>query len=421
MSLRLLALGLALAAALASPRALAKGKDKDRPPPLDPPKTGVTDLMGSSGKIRMGVPKDYDAKRFYPLFFVLHPGSEPAPDPWIDAWSEELPKKGWIVAGPHTIGDYGNESSVEPLKTALAKVKDVYRIDDRRVVIGGHATGANMAWQMATVAPNLFAGVVAWNGGVPPGIFAQVRQRLAGKPAFLFTGAKDTYYRPEQAEKDRKELEFAKLAVTLEVRPDWANDFSKATVPKVAEWLAGVWPPGAYREKAAALEAAIAKKDFAAAQAAAKELRADLKKNPYFAFEARAKELEDALLAAGRALVEDAKAQVAANKPLLALERAEAAAKALKGLKPVDAEAAAALAALRKDPAVVGALAQKKAEESVSTYMERAAAAEAKGDLAKALDWYRKAAALGETSRKAEADAKVAELEPKVGAGMETR
>ena len=410
----------ALALVLLSPHAFAKGKEKDKPPP-EPPKTGNHNLPVPGGYARMGVPADYDAKRHHPLFFLLPPGGS-KPEDWADAWSQVLVKRGWIVAAPHQPGDWQNEGSVEPLKSVLRKVKSVYTIDDRRVVVAGHIAGANMAFRMAVVEPSLFAAVVGINGGPSPADLGQAK-RFAGKPAYLFTGDKDDFYPPDQAKKDKTQLDFAKVATTLDVRPEWKNDFSHATVPKVAEWADEVWPPGTYRGLAKALEAAIEAKDFAAAQAALKDLQGDLKKNPYPAFEARAAALAEAMLAAGRALIEDAKKQVGENKPLLALERAEAAVKAVRGLKPVDAEASAALAALRKDPAVVAALAQKKAEEQASSYMEKAEAAEAKGDLAKALDGYRKVAALGETSRKADAEKKVAELEPKVGAeaGMETR
>jgi predicted esterase len=406
--------------ALAADPALAKGKDKDKPP-VEPPKTGVFDLPIPPTYVRMGVPKDYDAKRYYPLFFLLGPGAQ-KPNDWADAWSEELNKRGWIVAAPFLEGDYQNEGHVEPLKSALRRVMSTYRIDDRRVVIAGHISGANMAWRLAVVEPNLFAAVVGMNGG-----FANADQnltkKLAGKPAFLFTGEKDTFYTPDQAKKDKAFLDFVKVPTTVEVRAGWGNDFSRETVPKVADWLGDVWPPGTYREKAKALEAAIAAKDFAAAQTALKELQADLKKTPYLAFEVRAAELSDRMLAAARALVEESKRFLAEEKPLVALERAEAAAKTLKGLKPVDAEATAALAALRKDPVVVAALARKKAEEQASSTMEKAEAAEAKGDLAKALDLYRRVVALGESSRKGDAEKKVAELEAKVGAGagMETR
>jgi hypothetical protein len=48
--------------------------------------------------------------------------------------------------------------------------------------------------------------------------------------------------------------------------------------------------------------------------------------------------------------------------------------------------------------------------------MGRAAAAEAKGDFARALDLYKKVVALGDTTKKAEAEQKVQEIEPKVAA-----
>jgi predicted esterase len=414
------ALALVAAALVAgAPPAAAKGKPAAPAPPADAPK-GKSNLEDPPGYVRMGVPDDYDASKWWPLFFLLSPGGQ-KPDDWADAWSEVLPAKGWIVAAPYAMSDWENEGSVEPLKAALRRVQARYRIDDRRIVIAGHIAGANMAFRMAVVEPDLFAAVVGMNGGVPNADLGMIK-RLAGKRVFLFSGEKDGFYSPDMLQRDASQLEFAKALVTKEVRPAWGNDFSRQTVPKVAEWLAEVWPAGAYREKASALEAAVAKKDFAAGQAALKDLRAELKKNPYPAFEGRAQALEAALFDAGRALVADARRFLDEEKPLVALERAEAAVKAVKGLKPVDAEAAAALAALRKDPKVLAALAQKKAEDQASTYMERAAAAEGRNDLGKALDWYRKAAAL-ETSQKAEAERKVTELEALAGlaAGMETR
>ena len=100
--------------------------------------------------------------------------------------------------------------------------------------------------------------------------------------------------------------------------------------------------------------------------------------------------------------------------PLGAVAKAEALARTLKGVKPWDADLAKAIAALKKDPRVTAALRQKQAEDQGAAFLDRAAALEAKGDLTKALEWCKKAAALV-WSRQDEAKAKVAELEAKVG------
>jgi predicted esterase len=406
------ALALAAVALLLAPSSPALAKDKDKPKPTA--KTGVFQLpaLAPAKYVQMAVPKDYDPARAYPLLFLLHP-SDSTPDAFVGAWWEELEKRGWIVAGP-AFEFWDNEESIRPVLNTLAKVQEEYRIDDRRVVLAGHNAGANMAWRMATRSPETWAAVVAFSGEITDPDRSQIK-KLAGKPVYVFRGAKDTQsYTAPMLERDKKVLEAWKVPATFEVRPDWAFDFPKPSLPAIVAWVDAVWPPGAYREKAAAVEEALRARDVPVAMKAHAELAAELKKNPYPAYDSRAADLWKEVLALGRALVADAKAMVEAE-PLEAVVRMEAAVKAVRGLKPVDAEAAAAMTALKKEPRVVAAVRKKEAEAQAVTYIGRAEAAEAKGDLAKALEWYRKAAALGDTSKKAEADAKVAELEPKVG------
>jgi predicted esterase len=407
------ALALAAAAALLgglAPPALAKGRDK----PKDAPKTGVFQMpaMAPAKYVQMAVPADYDAARYYPLLFLLHP-SDSKPDDFVGAWWEVLEKRGWIVAGP-AFEFWDNEESIRPVTYALSKVKETYRIDDRRVILVGHNAGANMAWRMATRVPEAWSAVIAVSGEITDQDRSALK-KVAGKPVYVFRGAKDTQsYTVPMFDRDKRLLEAFKIDATYEVRPDWGFDFPKPSLPAMVEWMEKVWPPGAYRERAQQVEQALRTKDVAAAMKAQEALLLELKQNPYPAFDARASDLSLEVLALGRSLVADAKALVEAS-PLEAVTRMEAAVKAVRGLKPVDSEAAAALAALKKDPRVVAAVRKKEAEALAVTYIQRADAAEAKGDLAKALEWYRKAAALGDTSKKAEADAKVAELEGKVG------
>jgi hypothetical protein len=236
---------------------------------------------------------------------------------------------------------------------------------------------------------------------------------FTGRPAYLFRGAKDTYYDADMLAMDKKFLDVAKVPVTIEVKDGWASELPIDSLGKIAEWIDGVWPPGAYRERAQALRQALDAKDVPGAQAALTALQAELKKSPYAAFDAKAKAMAAELEAVFRERFEEIGKLVEAD-PAAAVERAEEAAKALKGVKPWEAEAQKALAALRKDPRVVEALRKKEAETSGASYMEKAAAAETKGDLAKALEWYRKAAGLA-WSRADEAKQKVTELEAKAG------
>jgi predicted esterase len=393
-----------------APEAAAKGNPRAK----EPPKTGVfrLDVVGAPFQyIQMAVPKDYDPAKWAPLVFFLANDAQSV-DTWVAAWGESLPDKGWIVASP-VIDTWDNAESIEPLKKALEEVKSRYHVDDRRFVLAGHAAGANMAWCLAASDPATWTAILAMNGEVPapaqPGL-----KGLAGKPVYLFSGDKDSYYTKEMVEKDKKLLDYAKVKLTVEAKKDWASDFPRTSVFAITQWLGTIWPPGAYREKADLVEKALEAKDLAGAVAALKDLNAELRRSPYPAFESRAAGYEKAAQDLGRGLLADAKALLAADA-LAALEKTEAAVKAVKGLGPVEKEAAAALAALKKDPAVLAAQKRKENEVLAVGYMEKGMAAEAKADGPKALEWYRKVVALGETSKKDEAAKRISEIESTLG------
>ena len=405
----LAALPLAALAFAASPAA-AKGKPKK-----EPPKTGQFQIDVPPVYISMSVPADYDPNKWYPLLWILHP--DPVkPEVIVGAWAENPIAKTWILASRYS-PSYDSEETIKPLMEALATVKAAYHVDERRVVLAGHNAGALMAWRLFTREPTAWAGLVTMSGELPDGDRNQSALKpLAGKPVYLFRGANDSYYTQNMLDRDKKLLESMKIPLTVDVLKDWAVDFPRPSIGAIAAWVDGVWPAGAYREKAEIVAKALDAKDLPAASAALTSLRSELKKSPYPAFDERADAYQKALLDQGRARLTEAKRLLDAGAGLQALEAYEAAAAGLRGIKPLDAEAAAGLAAAKKAPVVVEALRKKEAESSASLTMERAAAAEAKGDFARALELYKKVVALGDTSKKAEAEQKVQEIEPKVAA-----
>ena len=401
------------------PGRLAEAKDPKGKAPVGPPKTGTFQLPAAPPVkyILMSVPKDYDPAKYYPLLFVLHPMSDDSkgsePEAFIGAWGEVLSSKGWILASP-ACPLYDNEASLSPIMDSLKRVREAYKIDDRRTVIVGHNAGAMMAWRVFVTNPKEFSAIVALSGEVPQQDRSTLKS-LAGKSAYIFRGSKDTYYTEAMLKTDTKYLEFAKVVVKAETKADWGLEFPRESAPEIAKWIDAQWPPGAYREKADAVEKALAAKDLAASATALRDLGVELRKAPYPAFSARLLGYIADYEGQGRSLIEAAAKMVEAD-PLGALAQMEGALKALKGQPPLEGEATKALAALKKAPAVVEALRKKEAEAQASSYMEKAAALEAKGDLGKALEAFKKAAAL-DSSRKEEAQKKVAELEPKVGGG----
>jgi len=417
MNLRRPLASLALAAAALVPSGTcAFAKDKVPPPK---PKTGTSQLaaMPPSEYIHMAVPADYDPKKWYPLMFLLHSLSDDEanskPEIFVAPWAELLLKRGWIIAAPKS-PMYDNETSAAPLADVIKRVSAVYRIDERRVVLVGHNAGGCMAWNLATNYPKLFAGVASFSGEIRDESRGSLKA-LAGKKVLVFRGAKDRYYTAAMLAQDKAYLEAAKVDLKLVEKPGWEQAMPVPDLPALADWVDGVYPAGAWKDKADAAEQALAAGDFPGAAKALGELASELKKSPYPAFEVKAAAIQTAMVSAVKDNLQAALKAVETD-PLDAVARLDAIVKGLKGVKGLEDEAKKALAGLQKLPAVVEAVKKKEAEAAGSSYMEKAAAAEAKGDLAPALALYRKAAALALFSQKDEAAAKVAELEPKVGA-----
>lgn len=404
---------LALCLVVVAPAAYAKEKE------LPKPKTGFSQLSATppTEYIHMAVPADYDPKKFYPLMFLLHSLSDDEanskPEIFMAPWAEILLKRGWIIAGPKS-PIYDNETSAGPLADALKRVMSVYKIDDRRVVLVGHNAGGCMAWNLATKFPKMFAAVASFSGEIRDENRGSLKG-LAGKKALIFRGSKDTYFTAPMLNADKAYLEAAKVDLKVVEKAGWDQAMPTPDLPALADWVDGITPVGPWQEKADAAEKALAAGAFAGAAKALGELAAELKKSPYPAFEQKAAAIQTAMVSAARALMEAAQKAVEAD-PLAAVEKAEAALKSMKGVKALEEEGKKAMAALLKLPAVQEAVKKKEAEAAGSAYMEKAAAAEAKGDLAQALALYRKAAALALFGKKDEAAAKVTELEPKVGA-----
>jgi dienelactone hydrolase len=409
-------LALVVSAVLAATPFAAVGGPKDKGPAADA-KTGLfpLDAKPSYPYVAMAVPKEYTPDKPCPLLYLMPPISDNAetskPDSWVSHWSTALLKRGWIVASP-AAPFYDNETSIPPLQATLKKITSAYRIDERRIVIAGAYSGANMAWRLVVKDPARWAAVVVVGGEV----FQPDRAPLkvfADKPAYIFRGEKDKNYSADMWKADEAAIKFAKIRYTYEEGKGMGNEFPIGSLPTMAAWLDDVWP-GTYRERAAAVETATGAKDLVAGFAALKALKDELKKSPYPAFEAKAAEVEKALLDLARAPIVGAKKLLEID-PVGALAEMEAAAKSFKGIKDMEKEAAAELAAMRKDPKVVAAIKARDAEESAKKLLPKAEEAEAKGNLPLAIELFRKIVALGETSLRKDCEAKVAELEAKAG------
>lgn len=116
------------------------------------------------------LPPEYDPYRVYPTIITLHSQSN-APSEQMAKWKPLAAEHGFIVLAP----EYRKERS-RPYEysvnehiaflSVLREAKRRFAIDDDRVFLSGHHTGAYAAWDLGMSHPDLFAGLVPI-GGAP--------------------------------------------------------------------------------------------------------------------------------------------------------------------------------------------------------------------------------------------------------------
>jgi len=111
------------------------------------------------------VPPEYHESRQYPLV-IAFPGEFSTPENYLKWWQSQAEQNGVIVVVPQLSPEgsinYG-ASAAEHTRflNFLRKLKLGLRIDDDRIFVAGHGIGGEVAMDMATSHPDLFAGVVS--------------------------------------------------------------------------------------------------------------------------------------------------------------------------------------------------------------------------------------------------------------------
>jgi len=111
------------------------------------------------------VPPEYHESRQYPLV-IAFPGEFATQENYLAWWQSQAEQSGTIIVVPQLSEDgavaYG-ASAAEHTRflNFLRKLKLGLRIDDDRVFVAGHGIGGEIAMDMVTSHPDLFAGVVS--------------------------------------------------------------------------------------------------------------------------------------------------------------------------------------------------------------------------------------------------------------------
>jgi predicted esterase len=123
---------------------------------------------------RFYIPKNYDAKKKWPMIVALHGmgGDESSFFTGYDngAIRRLAEERGYIVACPKGRGPYSMylASAERDVIDVIKEMKREFSIDDDRVYLMGHSMGGYGSWSIAVNNPDLFAAIAPIAGGGTP-------------------------------------------------------------------------------------------------------------------------------------------------------------------------------------------------------------------------------------------------------------
>jgi poly(3-hydroxybutyrate) depolymerase len=157
---------------------------------------------------RTYVPTTYTAAKAFPLIIALH-GLGGTEDAFFDNYEKKLPplaeSHGYIVATPlgyRVDGSYGwglgnapadpntkrtQDFSEQDVMQVLARVRQLYKIDDSRIYLMGHSMGAIGTWKIAPKYPDIWAAIAPFSGSGA----ADTLQRIRSVPEIIVHGDAD--------------------------------------------------------------------------------------------------------------------------------------------------------------------------------------------------------------------------------------
>ena len=139
----------------------------------------------------------------------------------------------------------GLEADVEQAKRSLGMLTDfteglveLYGADASRVYLAGFSQGAMMSLALLLTRPEMFAGVVAMSGRLPPQLVEMEtdREALKGKPVLVTHGLYDTVLPVGQGRAARDYLGTLPVELTYREYP-MAHEVSAESLRDVTVWL----------------------------------------------------------------------------------------------------------------------------------------------------------------------------------------
>ena len=157
---------------------------------------------------RTYIPTGYTGAKAFPLIIALH-GLGGTEDAFFDNYEKKLPplaeSHGYIVASPlgyRVDGSYGwglgtapadpntkrtQEFSEQDVMQVLARVRQLYKVDDSRIYLMGHSMGAIGTWKIAPKYPDIWAAIAPFSGSGA----AATLERIRAVPEIIVHGDAD--------------------------------------------------------------------------------------------------------------------------------------------------------------------------------------------------------------------------------------
>lgn len=184
--------------------------------PQEAPKLGFSELgLGDGRDGFVYAPTRYDASKAYPLLVMLHGANGSAKVAWI-AYEKMAEERGVVlvaidsrgVTWDEFMGGWGPDVSF--IDQALKRVFARYRIDPKRVALGGFSDGASYALAVGPANGDLFTHVIAFAPGYVPA-FAPV-----GDPGVFVSHGRRDEILPVSLSRDQIVPELRRLEYAVE-------------------------------------------------------------------------------------------------------------------------------------------------------------------------------------------------------------
>lgn len=161
---------------------------------IDKPKLPA-DYDSRKQRYQLFVPKDYDARKDWPLVVFISPGDDPLG--WR-FWQKACQDQGMLFCAPYGAGN------VVPVDQRTRMVLDVlddvrrrYRIDPDQTYLAGFSGGGRMACALAFALPEYFGGVIPVCGTNPLNALPALRHRVRDRLAVAFVTGSGDFNRKE--------------------------------------------------------------------------------------------------------------------------------------------------------------------------------------------------------------------------------